>query len=72
MPLQSTAQDDVNDVIREAMREQSVSQLTLAQAIGITQTQVSARLRGEIDWRARELDVVGRVLNITVTLGGAA
>lgn len=71
MPI-GTATQALNSEIAAAMREQGVSQQRVADRIGITQSQVSARLRGEIDWRATELDAVSDLLGVTITIGRTA
>jgi transcriptional regulator with XRE-family HTH domain len=62
----------VGDLIRGAMALRGILQRDLATALNITQTQVSARLRGEIDWRLTELQTVARVCHVELAdLAGA-
>jgi len=50
------------------MKARRVSQVDMAGLLGITQPQVSARLRGEVDWRAGELLTATRHLGIQITI----
>lgn len=58
----------ISERIRCAMKAQRVSQVDMAGLLGITQPQVSARLRGEVDWRAGELLTATRRLGIQITI----
>lgn len=66
-----TAASALNERIRHAMSEQAVSQEALASVLGISQRQVSDRVRGVVEWRGSELAIVSDHLGITLTFGGA-
>ena len=53
-----------NQAIRAEMARRGVTQADIAGSLGIPQSQVSARLRGVVDWRLRELQVVADVLGV--------
>lgn len=53
-----------NPTIRAEMARHGLTQTALADALGITQPGVSARLRGRIDWRLGELQAVAEVLGV--------
>jgi predicted XRE-type DNA-binding protein len=46
------------------MALRGLTQLDIATALGIGQTQVSARLRGEIDWRLSELRIITQLCRL--------
>lgn len=58
--------DAVNRAIRAELAAREVTQAGLAAALGIPQSQVSARLRGVIDWRLSELYTVAARLGVTL------
>lgn len=58
----------VGSVIRGAMALRGLTQLDIATALGIGQTQVSARLRGEVDWRLSELRIVARLCRLSLSV----
>lgn len=56
-----------NSTIRSRMDEARITQTALAEALGISQPQVSARLTGSVGWRLAELVTVSRVLGVRLT-----
>ena len=48
------------------MAMQAVTQAVVAEALGISQPQVSARMRGEVAWTVDELAVVCQLLGTTL------
>jgi len=54
--------------VRAEMARQRIPQVALADALGITQQSVSARLRGAVDFSVPELDLVARLLNVSAAL----
>lgn len=56
----------VNAAIRAEMAARGVTQADLAATLNIPQSQVSARLRGAIDWRLSELYAVADRLGVTL------
>lgn len=58
----------VGSVIRGAMALRGLTQLDIASALGIGQTQVSERLRGGVDWRLSELRIVARLCRLDLSI----
>jgi len=60
--------------VRALMGRYNVNQTKLADVLGVTQTQVSKRLRGLIPFDVDELDVMAGYFHVSVTelVGGAA
>lgn len=56
----------INAAIRAEMAARSVTQADLSAALAIPQSQVSARLRGVVDWRLGELYAVADRLGVTL------
>lgn len=54
----------LNATIRAEMARQRITQTELAVALSIPQTQVSARLRGAVEWRVTELLGVAELLGV--------
>jgi transcriptional regulator with XRE-family HTH domain len=61
------AMTPVESKLRAAMAGKGVRQSDLAALLGITQAQISARIRGTIEWRVSELQAVARHLGVPVT-----
>lgn len=53
--------------VRAEMARQHVSQRQIAEALGVDQSQVSRRLRGEIALNTTELEQVANFLGVPVT-----
>ncbi len=62
MPNQS-----VSSAIRAELARADLQQKDLADALGVHPSQVSARLKGAIDWRLSELQTVAALLNIPLS-----
>lgn len=64
----------MNAAIRAEMARHAVTQSEMAEALAIPQSQVSARLRGAVEWRVGELLKVATLLDVPVAalLGGEA
>lgn len=56
--------ESLNATIRAEMARQRITQTELAIALSIPQTQVSARLRGAVEWRVTELLSVADLLGV--------
>lgn len=56
----------INGEIRAWAARRKVSQAEIAQALGISQTAVSQRLLGSIDWRLNELLALAALFQITI------
>lgn len=52
--------------VRAEMARRGVSQTTLAAVLGVTQPQVSARLRGIVPFNVNELHAVAAFLDVSV------
>lgn len=50
-------------VLREQLSEQHVSITELAQKLGLSESSIYRRLRGEISWRLTEIIAVAMMLN---------
>lgn len=61
MPATQTAPPTVGDLIRGALATRGVLYRDLAASLNLSQTQLSARFRGEVDWRLSELQTIARV-----------
>ena len=57
----TTSQAIVSREVLHFMRERGLTQAALADAIGLTQTKVSARLRGSTRWSLDDIDTLGRI-----------
>lgn len=53
--------------VREEMRAKSVSQQTLAEVIGVSQSQFSRRLRGVIPFDINELTAIAKHFGVPLT-----
>lgn len=53
--------------VKAEMARQDVKQRVVAGWLGISQTQVSARLRGRIAFNTDELDLIARNLQVPIT-----
>lgn len=62
----AASEDTINSAIRAEMARRRVTQGTLAEGLGISQAQVSARLNGSVDWRWPEVRAVSRILGIAL------
>lgn len=64
----------ISQEVRALMGRWGVSQMQLAAWLGLNQTAVSARLRGDTDWKARDLERVanGFAVHPAVLMGGYA
>lgn len=61
----------VGQRVREAMKEQGISQYDLADHLGISQPAVSRRIAGRVDFNVAQLRSVAKVLRVpTSTLLG--
>ena len=60
--------------VRAELARQGRTQTDLAGVLGITQSQISARIRGRVPWRLEELAAVASYLGtpLTVLIGEAA
>lgn len=56
--------EHVSSEVRALIGRHSVSQTTLARWLGITQPAVSARLRGETEWKVSEIDRIAEGFGI--------
>lgn len=56
-----------NAAIRAEMARHNVRQASLAEAIGISQAQVSARLSGRLDWKLSEIRAVAALLGVPLS-----
>lgn len=61
-PLTPTAGVGAN--VKAEMARASITQTTLALALGLTQPQVSARLSGRVPWRIDEVVTVASLLDV--------
>ena len=70
MPTQTTAEaltEAVNAEIRAGLARRRLAQKDLAAKLELTQSQVSARLAGTIDWRLLELAGVANLMEISLS-----
>ena len=56
----------LNSTIKAEMARRDINQTRLAAIVGVTQTQVSARLRGTIEWRVSELQTIAAAFDMPV------
>ena len=67
MPTTQTgAAARTGEQIRSRMTANRVTQADVAEALGLSQTAVSRRLRGEIAFNVTELETLGGLLGVTV------
>lgn len=57
----TTSQAIVSREVLHFMDVRGLTQAALADAIGLTQTKVSARLRGSTRWSLDDIDALGRI-----------
>lgn len=50
--------------IQQEVGRQGITQEQIAKALGISQAQISQRMRGEVDWRLSELRIVAELLDV--------
>lgn len=69
-----TLDQRISQEVRALMGRYNVSQMQLAQWLGLNQTAVSARLRGTTDWKARDIERVaeGFAVHPAQLMGGYA
>lgn len=67
MPMAQTPTALTGTNVRAEMARRGVSQTALAVALGVTQPQVSARLRGVVPFNINELHVVAEFLNVPIS-----
>lgn len=56
----------VGERIYMLMRRQGISQMQLARHLGIAQTAISKRLRGQRSWSVSDLQITAGVLGVTI------
>ena len=68
------ATERVSEEVRALMGRARINQTTVADWLGLTQSAVSARLRGDTEWKVSEIDVLARRFGVhpAVLLGGYA
>lgn len=69
-----TLDQRISQEVRALMGRYNVSQMRLAEWLGLNQTAVSARLRGSTDWKARDIERVaeGFAVHPAQLMGGYA
>lgn len=74
LPAEPTPDDALSAAIRSHLAYRRLTQGDLAEALGVSQTQVSARLRGEVRWSVADLVAVADWLDVhpSQLLGDAA
>jgi predicted XRE-type DNA-binding protein len=60
----TTAQQRIASNIRAEVARKRMTNAQIAELLGIEQTGVSRRMRGEVQWRATELVVLAEVLEV--------
>ena len=64
MPYQNLSFESVPDAIRAEMTRQSITQDELARRMDWKQPQVSKRLRGQVPFKADEIERIARALDV--------
>ena len=54
--------------VQYVMRERGVNQTQLARSLDLTDSQVSRRIAGKVDWTPEDLETAARVLQVDVGL----
>jgi transcriptional regulator with XRE-family HTH domain len=67
MALDLSSKDSVSAEIRAELGRQRKPQAFLAEVLDLSQVQVSARLRGEVEWRVSEVGAVAQALGVPVS-----
>lgn len=62
-----TDDEQIGELVHAEMWRQRVPQVHLARALGITQTAVSRKIRGDRPWSAREVMAAARLLKVPTT-----
>jgi transcriptional regulator with XRE-family HTH domain len=62
----TNTRNDVADAVRAAMARRRVSQHDLATTLGLSQTAISRRVSGRVDFNASELVTIAARLDVTV------
>ena len=57
----------INDFIRGEMRRKKISQMKLADYLGVGQPALSLRINGESEWTFRDILKVMEFLNVDIT-----
>lgn len=72
-PAPRSLAEAVSRTVRVLMAEHGVTQTMLAMVLGVSQTQVSSRLRMDTPWSLSDLEVLARYFGVTVAelVGGA-
>ncbi len=74
MAIDQQARESVATAVKVAMVRSGITQHQIAEALGVSQPAVSARLAGRTPWTVDELTIVARLLDVrpSVLLGDAA
>lgn len=56
----------IGERVRLALWRARLTQLQLAEALGVDQAAVSRRLRGQTPWKASDVEVAAKLLDLTV------
>lgn len=54
----------LNSFIRDSMQEKKISQQVVAKWLNLTQASISQKLRGKVEWTAREIISIYELLEI--------
>ena len=67
MKFNNTSRDykKLNNFIRSEMKEQKISQSTLAYALNLTQGSISQKLAGNVEWTLWEVLNIFSILNVS-------
>lgn len=65
--MTQTLADHVTAEIRAEMGRKRWTQRQLAEVLGLSQAQVSERMRGEVEFRMHELELIADALGVPVT-----